>query len=334
MIVGKHRVDSMTIDHDSAFKLLLTTFFVEFVDLFCSDLRHQIVPESVEFLPQEVFLDPSTAIQTEDSNQAEKQKRILDIAAKVRLRSDSPLVARGEEDVFIIVHIDPQSTRKPNFERRMFRYFSRLHDRYNLPVYPIALLTFDAPTNQQPDRYGIEFPNLMVLDFRYQVVQLNQLSWRDYVNNPNPVACALMAKMNIAPTDRPRVKFECLRLLLTLRLDLGKQKLISSFFDGYLQLTPQQTQQFEALVDTLELPEKEKVMVLTTSWKEEGRVEGRQEASMNIALQLLNYKFGVLAPEVVERIRALNITQLEALPLAIFGFASSTDLDAWLESKQ
>jgi Domain of unknown function (DUF4351) len=348
----------MTIDHDSAFKLLLTTFFVEFVDLFCPDLRNQIVPESVEFLPQEVFLDPSTAIQTEDSNQAEKQKRILDIAAKVRIRSDSPLAARGEEDVFIIVHVDPQSTRKANFERRMFRYFSRLHDRYNLPVYPIALFTFDAPTNRQPDRYSIEFPNLTVLDFRYQVVQLNQLSWRDYVNNPNPVACALMAKMDIAPADRPRVKFECLRLLLTLRLDLGKQKLISSFFDGYLQLTPQQAQQFEALVDTLELPEREEAMVLTTSWKEEGRLEGRvegraegrvegrvegraeglaegrQEASINIALQLLTYKFEALAPEVVERIRALNITQLEALPLAIFGFVSSTDLDAWLSAHQ
>jgi predicted transposase YdaD len=87
-------------------------------------------------------------------------------------------------------------------------------------------------------------------------------------------------------------------------------------------------------------------MVLTTSWKEEGRVEGRvegraeglaegrREASINIALQLLTYKFGALAPEVVERIRTLNITQLEALPVAIFGFVSATDLDAWIESKQ
>jgi hypothetical protein len=105
-----------------------------------------------------------------------------------------------------------------------------------------------------------------------------------------------------------------------------------------LQLTPQQVQQFEALVDTLELPEREEAMVLTTSWKEEGRAEGlaegRQEASINIALQLLTHKFGALTPEVVERIRALNITQLEALPVAIFGFASSTDLDAWFSGHQ
>jgi Domain of unknown function (DUF4351) len=337
----------MTIDHDSAFKLLLTTFFVEFVDLFCPDLRHQIVPESVEFLPQEVFLDPTTAIavQTQDPDRAEKQKRILDIAAKVRIRSDSPLAARGEEDVFIIVHVDPQSTREANFERRMFRYFSRLHDRYNLPVYPIALFTFDAPTNQQPDRYRIEFPNLMVLDFRYQVVQLNQLSWRDYVNNPNPVACALMAKMNIAPADRPRVKFECLRLLLTLRLDLGKQKLISSFFDGYLQLTPQQTQQFEALVDTLELPEREEAMVLTTSWKEEGRVEGRVEGraeglaegrqeAMNIFLRFLTHKISGISPDTLEQVRLLNVSQLEELAVALLDLSTPEDLAAWLTSKQ
>ena len=38
----------------------------------------------------------------------------------------------------------------------------------------------------------------------------------------NPVASALMAKMNIADSDRPKVKLECLRLLATLRLNPAK----------------------------------------------------------------------------------------------------------------
>lgn len=36
-----------------------------------------------------------------------------------------------------------------------------------------------------------------------------------------------MAKMNIAPSDRPRVKSECLRLLATLRLAPARMQLIS-----------------------------------------------------------------------------------------------------------
>ncbi len=45
-----------------------------------------------------------------------------------------------------------------------------------------------------------------------------------------------MAKMNIADSDRPRVKLECLRLLASLRLNTAKMQLISGFIDSYLQL--------------------------------------------------------------------------------------------------
>jgi hypothetical protein len=159
--------------------------------------------------------------------------------------------------------------------------------------------------------------------------------------------------VKIATADRPRVKFECLRLLLTLRLDLGKQKLISGFFGGYLPLTPQQTQQFEALVDTLELPEREEAMVLTTSWKEEGRIEGRVEGraeglaegriegiaegrqeATNIVLRQLTRKISGITPDTLEPVRLLNVSELEELADALLDFSTPQDLAAWLESKQ
>ena len=33
-----------------------------------------------------------------------------------------------------------------------------------------------------------------MLDFRFTVIQLNRLNWRDFARRPNPVAAALMAK--------------------------------------------------------------------------------------------------------------------------------------------
>lgn len=81
------------------------------------------------------------------------------------------------------------------------------------------------------------------------------MNWRDFLNQPNPVAAALMSKMKIDPGDRPRVKVECLRLLATLRLDPARSKLISGFVNTYLQLNVQEEQAFQAVVGTLEKSE-------------------------------------------------------------------------------
>lgn len=51
------------------------------------------------------------------------------------------------------------------------------------------------------------------MNFQYQCVQLNQLNWRDYLNVFNPVATALMTKMNVARHERARVKLEGMALL-------------------------------------------------------------------------------------------------------------------------
>jgi hypothetical protein len=113
----------------------------------------------------------------------------------------------------------------------MFRYFARLYEKYALPVYPVALFSYDAPSTPQPTFHRVEFPDKVILQFNYAVIQLNRLNWRDFLQHENPVASALMAKMNIASEDRPRVKSECLRLLATLRLDPARMQLISGFID-------------------------------------------------------------------------------------------------------
>jgi hypothetical protein len=43
------------IDHDRLFKELLSTFFVDFLDLFLPQVANQIDRNSIQFLPQEVF---------------------------------------------------------------------------------------------------------------------------------------------------------------------------------------------------------------------------------------------------------------------------------------
>ena len=84
-----------------------------------------------------------------------------------------------------------------------------------------------------------------VLQFHYTAVQLNRLPWRQFVTQPNPAATALMTKMLIAESDCPKVKAQCLRLLVTLKLTPGKAELIYVFIESYLKLTAAENHIYE-----------------------------------------------------------------------------------------
>ena len=169
-----------------------TEFFLEFIALFFPALADQIEPDSLEFLDKELFTDLATG----SSHEA-------DIIVKVRFRG---------REAFFIVHVENQSTPDANFGERLFLYFARIFEQYRLPIYPIMVFSYDAPRKAALRRYKVAFPDLLVLNFRYRAVQLNQLLWRTFVRNPNPVAGALMAKMRIAKKDRPKVKRACMTL--------------------------------------------------------------------------------------------------------------------------
>ena len=74
----------------------------------------------------------------------------------------------------------------------MFRYFARLCEKYDLPIYPVVLYYQDSPKRPEPNSHKIGFPDRLVLDFNYRVIQLNTLNWQDFVNKSNPVASALI----------------------------------------------------------------------------------------------------------------------------------------------
>jgi len=70
---------------------------------------------------------------------------------------------------------------------------------------------------------------------------------------------------------------ECLRLLVTLRLNPARMRLISGFVDAYLSLSPEERIEFESEVKGLPAEDKEEVMEIVTSWMEDGIKQGRRE---------------------------------------------------------
>ena len=297
-------------DHDRLFKELLSTFFIEFLELFLPQVASTLDRESICFLPQEYFADLTAG-----------EDHVIDLLVEVK--------QAGEEAGFLL-HVEAQASVQQNFNRRMFFYFARLHQKYLQRIYPIVVFSFDQPQREEPCTYKMEFPDQQVLEFRFKSIQLNRLNWRDYLTQQNPVAAALMAKMRIAPGDRPKVKAECLRLLTTLRLDPTRTRLIFGFVDTYLRLNLQEQTVFQEELGKLEEREREGIMQITTSWMEQGIEQGVQIEAKSLIFRLLNRRVGELPGQVRSHIETLPLAQLEALAEALLDFSGLSDLEAWL----
>ncbi|MHC5862196.1 Rpn family recombination-promoting nuclease/putative transposase [Nostoc sp.] len=274
------------IDHDRLFKELLSTFFIDFLDLFLPQVASQIDRNSIQLLPQEVFNDVTSG-----------EKKEIDLLAQVRYQ---------QQDTCFLIHVENQSYTETAFAKRMFKYFARLHEKYDLPIYPVVIFSFDEPKRAEPQNYCVTFGDLKVLEFQFVAIQLNRLSWRDFLTQPNPVAAALMSKMNISKQERPQVKAECLRLLATLKLDPARMQLISGFVDPYLRLDDTEKQVFQAAIRTMGLDEQEEIMEIVTSWQQEGAQKTREE----IALNLL--KRGMIVQE-ISQVTGLSLEQVQQL---------------------
>ena len=288
-------------NHDRLFKELLSTFFLEFIELFFPSILEYLDRSCLNFIDKEVFTDV-TAGETHEFD--------LLIQSKFKGQSYS-----------FLIHVENESSSKTDFNERMFRYFARLHEKFALPIYPIVVFSYDRPFREATNKYVVEFPDRQVLEFNYAVVQLNRLNWRDFLKNRNPVAAALMAKMKIAPQERPQVKLECLRLLATLRLDVAKTRMISGFVDSYLKLDEQEEEIFQNQISKINSEEKQKIMVITTSWKEEGIREGLEQGIeqgrklelIESILEILEFKSIKLSAILEEEVKALKMTQLKKL---------------------
>jgi hypothetical protein len=279
-------------DHDRLFKELLSTFFFEFLELFFPALTGCIDRSQAP-----IFLDKESFGQS-------KRRREVDLVVRLKMN--------GQETHFL-VHVEHQAQARGGFPGRMHRYFSRLLEKYGHPVYPIALFSFDRPLTKQPDRYQMTLAGRRVLDFRYAALQLNRMNWRHFARQANPVASALMARMNIPPRERARVKLQCLRLLATLSLDPKKSHLISDFVDSYLQLDPGEVRVFSSSLEKLPQEERQGIMQITNSWKEEGRNEGLVEGLLEGLETALELKFGPPARPLILRMQNYSLDELQEL---------------------
>ncbi len=305
------------INHDRLFKELLSTFFVEFMELFFPEVVGYLEAESLEFIDKEIFTDITQG-----------ERREADLLVKCRFQG---------REAFFLIHLEHQSKREKDFTQRMFFYFARLTEKFAVPVYPIALFSYDKPETAEKSQYLLEFPDRKVVEFNFAVIQLNRLNWREYLTQDNPIASALMAKMGIESKDRVTAKKECLRMIARLKLDSARTHLLGGFIDSYLKLLTEEHKKLEVEMKKLPSQEREEIMEIMTSWEEIGFQKGMQQGMQQglqreaeLVVRLIKKRFGRLKKSEKEQILALPIEKVEELGIALFDFKNEGELRFWL----
>jgi hypothetical protein len=298
-------------DHDRPFKQLLSEFFADFLRLFVPDLATRL--DDTELLP----LDKELL-----GEDAPGKRHEVDLLVRARVR---------DEPAAFLIHVEAQAQHQPDFARRMFRYFARLHEAHDKPVYPIAVLAHERPRRASPTVYEVRAAGDEVLRFRFRAIQLNMLRWQDFRDIPNPVAAAIMARMHIDRADRPRVKWECYRMTVALSLEPRRKARILEFVEAYLRLDDAEQIQFDALVEASAPAVKEVVMEYSNQWIEKGLRQGRQErgreVALDVLLRLLTRRFGPVPESTRQALAGLPEARLVALAESIFELKGLADLD-------
>lgn len=194
-------------NHDPLYKELIKTFFEEFLEVFFPDVHEAVDFHAVKLISEEVYTDVLKGA-----------ARQLDIVVETKLRNT---------DGVIIVHIEPQSYVETDFHERMFRYFSLLYNKYRVPIVPIAVFSYDQSWEKK--QYTMSLPFFHVFTFNYMTLHLRKKNWRDYIRSDNPVAAALLSQMGYSKDERIEVKKEFLRMMMRMKLDPARQRLIYGF---------------------------------------------------------------------------------------------------------
>ncbi len=240
--------------HDALFKTLLVMFFVEFMDLFLPQATEVMDTSHLIFLREEII-----------SEYIKFKKYCVDILVETKLK---------DEERVVLLHVESQAQRVAGYNEQMYRYFAELYKKYQKKIIPIVIYSHDAKL-EEPDNFVIEFPFLKTLEFKFFKIQLRKESWKKYIQSNNPVAAALISKMDWTEREKIQVKVEFARMLSRMNLSDEKNEFLVTFFETYLSFTEKEEEIYLSRIkNELDEKEVEKCMEFVSSYRLKGRAEG------------------------------------------------------------
>jgi hypothetical protein len=239
----------------------------------------------------------------------------------------------GEADSWIIlIHIEVEADdRLTRLRPRMHDYYKGLRDRYQLPVWSLAVGLRVGRDGVGWDEYVEYLWEEKVLHFRYPYIGLPALNAEEYLRSDKILGAALASLMPVPEARRAELKAEALQ-----RIEAGgdnnyRKYLLAEFVDAYWSLNEAQRRMFEAMMNT-EPYGGAKVMMQTTfergmeEGERKGKREGKTEGQQELLQILLEERFGPLPQSAVERLQAWSDEKLREVARALLRANSLKEL--------
>lgn len=233
-----------------------------------------------------------------------KHPKVIDKLARVYLKTGSQVCVR--------VHVEVERKAKRGFARRMFRYYSRLFDKSEIPVIPVAVFLEKRSRNNFPV-FSYSFHGTSI-DFRFNSIYVAELDEIELSRSDNPFAkILLITKIAInkgfSTQDLLDMKKAIARQLLNLNLPAREVRKLLDFLNAYLHFEEKEINvKFEEELKVL--TNKSETMGITEQildmaeqkgmkagmqkgiqkGKNAGRIEGKIEVSKNMLLKGLDIK--------------------------------------------
>jgi hypothetical protein len=221
-------------DFDSPWKEALDIYFRAFLALFYPHIHADI-----DWSRGYVFLD-------------KELQKIVPKAGRGRLYVDKLVKVwrKNGREAWVLIHVEVQAQREVGFPKRMYRYNSRLTERYNRTVVCVAVLADDDP-DWRPDYYDNElwgwsvrmgWPALKLLDYADRVEELEQ--------SKNPFAKVVLAHLTALetrgdPARRRALKVRLVRGLYERGFTKEKARQLFLVIDWLMELPPRLQERFE-----------------------------------------------------------------------------------------
>ena len=287
-----------TSDFDGPWKELLDLYLPEVLALLFPDV-HRAIDWSEPYRP----LDKELQVVAPEN---ERASQTVDKLIEVR-RADGGAEA-GERIAWVLIHLEIQSQRDPDFAERMFRYHTRLYDRYRRPIVSLAILG-DERAAWRPHRFGYDLMGCAIT-LTFPVTKLLDYDIAALEASANLCALVVLAHRLAQTTRHDPDGRAAAKRILTRRLyerGYGRERILSlyRFIDWLLRLPAALEQQ---LWRELQRFEEERAMPYITSAERFGRAEVLAELEQGRA-EILAGLEQVQAEALAERERA----QAEAL---------------------
>jgi hypothetical protein len=317
------------INHDAMFKSLLKTgrLLRDFFAAFLPDVHAFIDFDHTAFLDKERFT-------------MQGKRRTGDLLIKTRFRG---------EDAAFLIHMEHEAQARPDLALRMLEYLLLDWRDFDLPVYPVAVLSHPEFNPQTKSPLNLWIRNQEILKFHFAIIDLARLGAMEHVRKLNAAAMALSTRMRLAPEERVALAVDFIRNTTRVQWKGRELDAISRFFFAYQPFSREEDLKLDREISRMkdmEIPKEvlRRNPIFRSGMNEglnkgvrrgirRGVHQGRQQEGAELVLRLLARRVGSVIPSQEVAIRKLPLSDIESLGEALLDFVSAADLAAWLKSR-